>query len=201
MTDKHYTTNELATAIIEHLAKSGDLVDGDRVLDPCVGLGAFANAVRVRCPSSKVVTIDEDHDVEADIHRDFIQVPPTGDLFDLIVSNPPFSLAREFVERSIGICKPDGCVAFLLLLQFLGSSSRKELFDRCPPASVDVIRPRPSFAADGSTDAREYALFRFRPEEFNIKRGSIGFLDCPRPKRQRTATRTKTVAIIERDTQ
>lgn len=199
MTDKHYTTTELATAIIEKLVHYGDLYPTARVLDPCVGMGAFANAVRDRFSGDvwpSVTTIDIDEGVTADIHGDFLKTNIDG-TFDLIVSNVPFSLAREFIERSVELCNPDGCIAFLMLLQFLGSSSRKELFDRCPPASVDVIRPRPSFAADGSTDAREYALFRFRPEEFNIKRGSIGFIDCPRPKRQRTATRTKTVAAAE----
>lgn len=192
MTDKHYTTPELASAIIDKLVQYGDLCEGMNVLDPCVGLGAFSGAVANKFKLSVVTTVDIDETVAADIHDDFIKTEFMGK-FDLIVSNVPFSLAREFIEKSVKLCEPSGCIAFLMLLQFLGSSSRKDLFDRCPPSSVDVIRPRPSFAADGSTDAREYALFRFRPEDFNIKHGSIGFIDCPRPKRQRMAVKTKTV--------
>jgi hypothetical protein len=195
VTDKHYTTPELAAAIIEKLVHYGDLYGTAKVLDPCVGLGAFSDAVLSRFQGTvpEVTTVDIDEDVIADIHGDFLSTQFEGK-FDLIVSNVPFSLTSEFIERAVELCEPTGCIAFLMLLQFLGSSSRKELFDRYPVASVDVIRPRPSFAADGSTDAREYALFRFRPEEFNIKRGSIGFIDCPRPKRQRTPTKTKTKA-------
>jgi len=193
MTDKHYTTTELATAIVERLIVNGDLVDGMRVLDPCVGLGAFADAVKLACPNCTVVAIDNDPDVSADIHKDFIQVPVNA-TFDLVVSNPPFSLGQEFVERAIAFLKPEGTLCFLMLLQFLGSSKRKKLFDRYPVASVDVIRPRPSFASDGSTDAREYALFRWVVEDLKARRrGSLGFLDCARPKRQRTATKTSSV--------
>lgn len=195
MTDKHYTTPELASAIIDKLVNYGDLYPTARVLDPCVGTGAFSDAVLHKFTGviPDVTMVDIDEEVIADIHGDFLKTKFEGK-FDLIVSNVPFSLAREFIERSVELCEPSGCIAFLMLLQFLGSSSRKELFDRYPPSSVDVIRPRPSFAADGSTDAREYALFRFRPEDFDIKHGSIGFIDCPRPKRQRTPTKTKTKA-------
>lgn len=193
MTDKHYTTTELAAAIVERLIANGDLVDGMRVLDPCVGLGAFADAVRRLCPNCAVTTMDTDRSVDADFHGDFLSVE-TSPVFDLVVSNPPFSLAQEFVERASAFCKPTGTVCFLMLLQFLGSSKRKELFDAYPVASVDVIRPRPSFASDGSTDAREYAVFRWIVEDFKCRtRGSIGFLDCQRPKRQRTATKTSAV--------
>lgn len=188
--DRHYTTPELAQVIVSVLIKHGDLVAGDRVLDPCVGLGAFSNAVKLAVPDSKVTTIDMDPDVEADIHADFLMIPCRGH-YNLVVSNPPFSLAQRFVEKSVGMCDPRGTVAFLMLLQFLGSSGRRNFFEDYPLASVDVIRPRPSFAEDGSTDMREYGLFRWVPEDFSCLRRTrgtrIGFLDWEKPRKQRQA--------------
>lgn len=186
MTDKHYTTPELALTIVSHLIDLGDLCVGDRVLDPCVGLGAFSNAVKAHSPSSHVVTIDEDCSVAADIHRDFLQVPITEETikFQLIVSNPPFSLAQRFVEKSVAMLDPRGTVAFLLLLQFLGSNGRKGFFEQYPPTSVDVLRPRPSFAEDGSTDMREYALFRWCPQDFNCGSTHMGWIDWEKPSRR-----------------
>lgn len=190
MTDKHYTSPELATAIIDRLVKYGDLVGKDRVLDPCVGKGAFANAVRAATPNATVVTVDEDESVEADVHGDFLTSQLDGE-FDLITSNVPFSLAQQFVEKAVSLVKPRGSVAFLLLLQFLGSAKRKEFFERFPVSSVDVIRPRPSFSDDGQTDMREYALFRWIPEDFDCMRRTsmcrLGYIDCERPKKVRVA--------------
>jgi hypothetical protein len=190
LTDKHYTTPALAASIVNRLIEYGDLQSGDRVLDPCVGLGAFANAVRVACPACRVVTIDLDPSVKADIHNDYLQVPPR-DTFQLITSNPPFSLAQAFVERSVGICDPRGAVAFLLTLQFLGSSGRRDFFHQYPPSTIDVIRPRPSFALDGGTDAREYCLMRWCPQDFTCLRNSgarMGHLDWDKPRKIQAAT-------------
>jgi hypothetical protein len=192
VTDRHYTTPELALAIVARLIKSGDLLPGDRVLDPCVGLGAFSNAVRALCPDAKLRTIDEDPEVDADIHGDFLAVPARGS-FDLVVSNPPFSLAQRFVEKSLGLCDPRGCVAFLMLVQFLGSTGRREFFTQYPPSSVEVIRPRPSFSDDGASDMREYALFRWHPQDFEVlrKREAPGFIDWEKPRKIRTAKAEK----------
>jgi hypothetical protein len=187
--DQHYTPRELAQAIVSALVKRGDLQPNDRVLDPCVGLGAFSDAVHsVEFANSlRVVTNDIDSSATADLHHDYLSMPYVGDLFQLIVSNPPYSLAQEFIEKSIGRCDPRGCVAFLLPLQFVSSNKRRKFFEDYPPSSVDVIRPRPSFAADGGTDMREYALFRWIPQDFDGLRGSagrLGFLDWEKPSRK-----------------
>ena len=190
MTDKHYTQPEVAAAIVNRLVQYGDIQPGDRVLDPCVGLAAFSSAVKALNVAKLVRTIDQDSTVDADVHNDFLQVPIRGESFNLIVSNPPFSLAQEFVEKAIDWCDPGGTVAFLLLLQFLGSNGRADFFRKYPPSTVDVMRPRPSFAADGSTDMREYALFRWCPQDFECLRSSgprIEFIDWTRTKKVRAA--------------
>jgi hypothetical protein len=79
--------------------------------------------------------------------------------YDVIITNPPFYLAEEFVrfalERSIH-------VAMLLRLAFL-ESRRRERFHQEHPSDVYVLSRRPSFTANGATDNSAYAWFHWGP--------------------------------------
>jgi hypothetical protein len=181
--ERHYTDPRVAAACIAKLIEYGDLTNGDRVLDPCVGRGAFANAVKSAFPTCQVTTIDIDPEVPADIYSDYRTVPwPAKPAFDLVATNPPFSLATTFIELSVSRVKSTGTVALFLLLQFLGSKERKTFFDQFPTSSVDLIRPRPSCSDDGASDMREYALFRWVKEDLAGRRkkhsmGRLGYID------------------------
>ena len=74
---------------------------------------------------------------------------------DLIVTNPPFSLALEFLEKSL---REAEVVVYLLRLNFLGSQKRKPFWEKNPPSHIFVLSKRPSFTGKG-TDATEYAWF------------------------------------------
>lgn len=75
-------------------------------------------------------------------------------LFDFVVTNPPYSLAEEFVKRSLSCA---GTVCMLLRLGFLASRRRAD-FMRAHPPDVYVLSRRPSFSGRG-TDATEYGWF------------------------------------------
>lgn len=79
----------------------------------------------------------------------------------LIASNPPFSLAREFVDKALNDVMDYGYVAMLLRLNFLGSQKRRQWWQDMPikPQWIFIESERPSFTGDGSTDATEYAHF------------------------------------------
>lgn len=77
--------------------------------------------------------------------------------FDLCIGNPPFKLAREFIEKGLELSHE---VAFLLRLNFLEGNKRHKLFQK-HPCDVHVLPNRPSFRADGHTDATAYAWFEF----------------------------------------
>lgn len=74
---------------------------------------------------------------------------------DLIVTNPPFSLALEFLDKSIWESKT--CI-YLLRLNFLGSQKRKPFWQEYPLTHLYVLSTRPSFHSARS-DATEYAWF------------------------------------------
>lgn len=79
--------------------------------------------------------------------KDFLTVKKkwNGD----IITNPPFTLAKEFVEKSLSLVKNGQKVAMFLRLQFLDSLNRYELFKNCPPKRVHVFSRRVKCAKDG----------------------------------------------------
>lgn len=74
---------------------------------------------------------------------------------DLIISNPPYSLAEGFARRALELVRPGGTVAFLLRLGWLASRSRVG-FHRDHSCDVFVLPKRPSFTGNGKSDAADY---------------------------------------------
>lgn len=71
----------------------------------------------------------------------FLDLNPPGFHADVIIQNPPYSLALPFVEKSLTLA--DHVVA-LLRLNFLGSADRAPFFQANPP-DVYVLPNRPEF--------------------------------------------------------
>lgn len=84
--------------------------------------------------------------------RDFFD---WNDHVDLILTNPPFSLAQEFIEHSLAHADT---VIMLLRLNYLGSIKHHEWWKEHSPDALHVLSKRPSFTGKG-TDATEYAWF------------------------------------------
>lgn len=138
------------------------------VLDPCCGSGAILDAVTSDAPWSSTMGIEIDlnrfqqvrskyerKDLSFQImHSDALNESCVWPSADLILTNPPYRLALEFLRRALD---EDGTVAFLLRLNFLGSQARRE-FWRDNAFDVYVLSRRPSFTGNG-TDATEYAWF------------------------------------------
>lgn len=74
---------------------------------------------------------------------------------ECVVTNPPFSLAKEFCDHAIKHSKE---TFMLLRLNFLGSVQRRIWWKTNEPAAIFVITPRPSFTG-GGTDSCEYGWF------------------------------------------
>lgn len=50
-----------------------------------------------------------------------------------IITNPPYALAQEFVEKALQMVQPGHKVAMFLKLTFLAGKSRREMFKNTPP--------------------------------------------------------------------
>jgi len=62
--------------------------------------------------------------------QDFLTQPAPRP-FRAIITNPPYELATEFIERALSIMPADGFVAMLLRTDFDHAKSRQHLFGEC----------------------------------------------------------------------
>ena len=66
-----------------------------------------------------------------------------------IVTNPPYKLAKEFVEHACEISMDSVKIAMLLKIQFLEGQARQELFKKHPPKCIYVFSKRVACAKNG----------------------------------------------------
>lgn len=174
--DFYETPDWLTQALVPHLK----LHKNTYIYEPACGQGAIVRVLLSNgvCPGN-VLCADVNEDFVEHVARtlgtavrhqnflqksfDFHEVRP-----DLIITNPPYSLAESFVREALDVAnnvEKDVTVAMLLRLNFLGGQKRAK-FLRENPCDVYVSPRRPSFTGQG-TDATEYAWFVWRPERTN----------------------------------
>lgn len=73
---------------------------------------------------------------------------------DNIVMNPPFSLAREFIDLSLKLIKPGKKIYIFLKLGFISSVARRSLFISSPPKVIYALSRRVGCAKNG--DPKEW---------------------------------------------
>lgn len=66
-----------------------------------------------------------------------------------IITNPPYSLAQEFVEKAVESIQKGYKVAMFLKLTFLEGQKRKKFFEKYPPIRIYVYSSRRKCALNG----------------------------------------------------
>lgn len=82
-----------------------------------------------------------------------------------IITNPPYTFAKEFVEKALDLIAPGRKVAMFLKLTFLEGQGRRELFHKNPPQTVYVSSARLQCGKNGDfsgTSMVAYAWFVWR---------------------------------------
>lgn len=158
-----------------------DLINFDKVfsfLEPCRGESAIYDLIPESVKFKEWAELEKGYD--------YLKLDYTG--FDLIVTNPPFSLADKFLEKSLNEAK---CVCYLLRLDFLSSKSRKSFWETIgTPDKLLVLSERPKFVSlckscktskpglhkiecpvcggriNPSSDSSEYGWFCYDPYDF-----------------------------------
>lgn len=135
----YYATNPMA---VKMLLDNYNFI-GKSILEPCVGAGHIANAIDKYYNHTKEITgIDiVDRGYKDTIVTDFLTYE-TDKKFDGIITNPPFSLAQEFIEKSMDLLTDKGQIAMFLKIQFLEGGKRGEFFKKYPPKYIYVFRNR-----------------------------------------------------------
>jgi hypothetical protein len=74
--------------------------------------------------------------------RDFLKTPAIFNC-DVIMTNPPYFLAQEFIEHAIEVMQPSmGKVAMLLRTDFDHAKGRRHLFGECPIFAKKLVLTR-----------------------------------------------------------
>ena len=136
------------------------------ILDPCVGTGAFPKALRMAGYTNQIDTIEIDSNFkavpEASNHHceDFLQLEPPYK-YDVIFSNPPYSLTEEFIKKAFTLVNKEKFeIIYLLRLNFLESKKRHDFWQDYMVNDLYVLSNRPSFTGNG-TDCTSYAFYVF----------------------------------------
>ena len=122
-------------------------------LEPCAGNLAIARMLG----SEKVLTIDINPNTPAKQHGDYLKMNYIP-LYNTIITNPPFNIAEEIIEKALCDVDVDGEVIMLLRLNFLGAQKRKQFWQNTPLKHIYVLSKRPCFI-NGKSDSIEYAWF------------------------------------------
>ena len=136
------------------------------ILEPCAGSGKMVKVLRDRFPLAWIEANDirDGPPIPYANKRytlDFLKMLKSDADYDLIFTNPPYSLAEEIITHALETWSK-ATVVMLLRLNFLGSQKRKPFWDKHPVSEIYVLSKRPSFTGKG-TDATEYAWFVWRP--------------------------------------
>jgi hypothetical protein len=215
------TPVELALAICGRLGVLNNLLHAThgtfKILEPSAGDGAFVAAARQTWPDAQIVAVEprlECHDKLLAAGATHAYTLPLEDLtvdaihdVDLIVGNPPFSLADQHIRRLLGNMHDGAILAFLLRFGFYEArkstrgmplEARLALWSKYPEISVAPIYPRPGFVLNSrgkrGTDAQIYGLFTWRAgadpnEVVSIRDKHITWVPPPRAARAKRGPR------------
>jgi hypothetical protein len=107
----------------------------------------------------RMSTIDIREDSRALIKEDYLDITDPLPKPEIIIGNPPFTLALDFIKKALEDVEYGGYVIMLCRLNYFGAQYRKKFWDKYMPLYVYVHSKRMSFSDDGKTDSNEYAHF------------------------------------------
>ena len=96
------------------------------ILEPCCGEGHISEVLKQE--GYKVFSNDLIDRGYGELHKDFLT--EDFEIYDNIITNPPFKYAKEFIEKSLKVTT--GKVAMFCKIQLLEGVSRYEMFQDTP---------------------------------------------------------------------
>ena len=151
--------------------KCDDIFKNDiLVLDPCAGGDednemSYPKALKTLNSNLNVDTCDIREDSRSKIKGDYLELE-CENKYDVIITNPPFNISLDIINKALSDVKEGGYVIMLLRLNYFGGKVRKELFENHMPKYCFVHRRRMSFTANGKTDSIEYCHMVWKKGEF-----------------------------------
>jgi predicted RNA methylase len=163
--DAYFTPDPLAVALVSLL----DIRNGDMVIEPSCGGGAFVRAIHAAAPSAHVLGIDINPDApglvaaDSSMVGDWPALAPSLEVATWVVGNPPYGAAASHIAAALDAGLN---VAMLLRLAMLEGGARFAWWRECAAPrlhTVYALAERPSFTG-GGTDSAAYGWFVWGPE-------------------------------------
>jgi len=158
---------------VERFLEFYRLPEGASVLDPCAANGELLATLKRLRPDLKLYAIELRPECESALAAleaagiiegyaigDFFALAKSieDEFFDYVLTNPPYSLAREFITEGNRITRFGNI--HLLRLNFLGAQKRRDWTWETRPGAL-IVPNRPSFTGWGG-DATEYAWLIYK---------------------------------------
>jgi len=137
--DFYQTPSWAVEKLLEHETFEG------AILEPCSGAGAISKILERKGYAVKSSDIREDDGVYGNKGIDMFGIDAKA---DNIVTNPPFFMAKEIIEKSLSISNKK--VVMLLKLVFLESVTRYDFFQNTPLKNVYVFCKRITMHPEGT---------------------------------------------------
>lgn len=131
------------------------------ILDPSAGGDSenpmsYPEALKQMGVNEKLIkTMDIREDSLAEAKGNYLETKLDYKPF-MIITNPPFVHAKEFIEKALEEVEDGGYVVMLVRLNFFGSQRRFSMWQNQMPKYSFVHSKRISFTPDGKTDSIEY---------------------------------------------
>lgn len=160
---------------------------GGHWIDPCVGSARIPSTVNAHRSDVTwtLCEIDERHRLAITVAMaprsyvllpfgDFVIREWTTERADVLIMNPPFSHALDFVRAAFDRA---GWVIMLQRIAWMCPARASWLRKHAP--DVYSLPKRPSFTGDGKTDMADYAWFVWPPGDRERRWGRVAMLDAP----------------------
>lgn len=145
-----YATPPCATkALLKYCKENNINIFKRPILEPACGKGHIADVLLEE--SQNIVAfdiIDRGYEHQKDT-IDFLTYKNDAGVNYNIITNPPYKFAKEFIEHSLDIVKPDSYVCMLLKITFLEGKGRYDMFKNNPPYKVLIFSNRVNCSKQG----------------------------------------------------
>ena len=142
-----------------------------QILDPCAGGDinnpmSYPKAIKnIHTNYTAIDTLDIREDSLAKLKKNYLEYN-LPEKQDIIITNPPFNLALEIIQKALDDVKSGGYVIMLLRLNFLETKLRKDFFDKYMPKYIFVHHKRMSFVDGKGTDSVAYAHYVWQKDNY-----------------------------------
>lgn len=130
----------------EALLNNFDLSNCETFYEPACGDGAISKVLLNKFKDATILSTDLVNRGYGRGGVDFLNIFTKK--FDCIITNPPFKLIKEFIEKALTLSNK--YVIMFAKIQLLEGIGRKELFEKNPPKYIYVFRNRVNPLRNGS---------------------------------------------------